>query len=141
MNDEAPSQTSNWFELAGLVMKRYDLKTETELAAMLGIKQTQLSNWKAGRNDISPIVKLVILDKLGFAFARDALAAVLPERLSSVMIQADRHNTKQRIRRKLSELSLSLPDEKPHPIQKPSATEKPSKVHRAEKKRSSTDTA
>ncbi len=73
------SETGAQAELLSKLRKRLGHDNDTQFAEALGIKKAFFSDLKAGRREIPPMIRLKILDKLGYLSARDALLALTPK--------------------------------------------------------------
>ena len=93
----------DWVELAATVMERLGLTQDKELAALLQVKPQNISNWRNGRSQLGTIPKLIILDKLGYTYARDALLAIAPEETREKLLAASHERTQSLIENVLNQ--------------------------------------
>jgi hypothetical protein len=66
----------DWFALVEQLMTQLQITQDNQLAEVIGVGPSQISNWRKSRSDLGPVTKLVILDKLRYDFACYALSAV-----------------------------------------------------------------
>ena len=83
------SETGAQAELLSKLRKRLGHDNDTQFAEALGIKKAFFSDLKAGRREIPPMIRLKILDKLGYLSARDALLALTPKGFAERVKTAD----------------------------------------------------
>jgi transcriptional regulator with XRE-family HTH domain len=76
-------------ELLTQLQRRFECKTSTDLAAVLGVSSSYLSQIRAGHLTMSVKVRLRALDKLGYVVARDALLSVTPKKIKSTLKKID----------------------------------------------------
>lgn len=76
-------------ELLTQLQRRFECKTSTDLAAVLGVSSSYLSQIRAGHLNMSVKVRLLALDKLGYVVARDALLSVTPKKIKSTLKKID----------------------------------------------------
>jgi transcriptional regulator with XRE-family HTH domain len=76
-------------ELLAQLQRRFECKTSTDLAAVLGVSSSYLSQIRAGHLTMSVKVRLRALDKLGYVVARDALLSVTPKKIKSTLKKID----------------------------------------------------
>ncbi|MDD2822395.1 MAG: hypothetical protein PHW29_14165 [Flavobacterium sp.] len=72
----------------------FDLSRDEDVGDLLGIKKAMISEIRKGRSNLGILPKLKALDKLGYAFAREALFSITPEEFSKKVIEADNNRTK-----------------------------------------------
>lgn len=70
----------DWPSLVEQLTAKFGISQDKQLAELLGVVPSQITNWRKGRSDLGVVTKLVILEKLGHGFARQALRAIVPER-------------------------------------------------------------
>lgn len=68
----------DWFSLVEQLMTQLKITQDKQLAEVIGVVPSQITNWRKGRSELGPVTKLVILDKLRFDFAGHALRAIVP---------------------------------------------------------------
>ena len=68
----------DWFALVEQLMTQLLITQDKQLAEVIGVVPSQITNWRKGRSDLGPVTKLVILDKLRYDFAGHALRALVP---------------------------------------------------------------
>lgn len=73
------SKDNKWIERIEKIKKEFDIETDSKMAGMLGISRASMHAILTGKSQPSTITKLKIMDKLGFAWAREALLEILPE--------------------------------------------------------------
>lgn len=76
-------------ELLTQLQRRFECKTNTDLAAVLGVSGSYLSQIRTGHLTMSVKVRLRALDKLGYVVARDALLSVTPRKIKSTLKKID----------------------------------------------------
>jgi transcriptional regulator with XRE-family HTH domain len=76
-------------ELLAQLQRRFECKTSTDLAVVLGVSSSYLSQIRAGHLTMSVKVRLRALDKLGYVVARDALLSVTPKKIKSTLKKID----------------------------------------------------
>jgi transcriptional regulator with XRE-family HTH domain len=57
--------------------KKFDLKTDSEVATMLGLKKQHVSAWRSGKRELPKEAIAEAWDKVGYAIPRDALLWLL----------------------------------------------------------------
>ena len=72
------SRQWDWFALVEQLMTQLRITQDNQLAEVIGVGPSQISNWRKSRSDLGPVTKLVILDKLRYEFAGHALRALVP---------------------------------------------------------------
>jgi transcriptional regulator with XRE-family HTH domain len=60
-------------ETIDLLKKKFDLKTDSEVATMLGLKKQHVSAWRSGKRDLPKEAIVEAWDKVNYAIPRDAL--------------------------------------------------------------------
>ena len=90
----------DWPVLVRQLMEKFGLLNDKDLAKMLGVSAAQISNWRGGRNDLGPMSKLVVLDKLGYDYARQALLAIAPQDRAEKIKKADVERGLKRLAKK-----------------------------------------
>ena len=78
-----------WVARIEQIKEKMDVNSDYELARALSISPTMLSNQRAGKDGLSSVAKIKILDKLGYAVARDALVSLLPPRIRKKFVDFD----------------------------------------------------
>lgn len=78
-----------WISRIVQVKNMMDVKSDYELARALSISPTMISNQRAGKDGLSSVAKIKILDQLGYAVARDALVSLLPPRIRKKFVDFD----------------------------------------------------
>jgi hypothetical protein len=68
----------DWLSLVEQLMTQLQITQDKQLAEVIGVVPSQITNWRKGRSELGPVTKLVILDKLRFDFAGHALRAIVP---------------------------------------------------------------
>ncbi len=68
----------DWFALVEQLMTQLQITQDNQLAEVIGVGPSQISNWRKSRSDLGPVTKLVILDRLRYEFAGHALRALVP---------------------------------------------------------------
>jgi hypothetical protein len=76
-------------ELLAQLQRRFECRTSTDLAVVLGVSSSYLSQIRAGHLTMSVKVRLRALDKLGYVVARDALLSVTPKKIKSTLKKID----------------------------------------------------
>jgi hypothetical protein len=72
----------DWFVLVEQLMTQLQITKDKQLAEVIGVVPSQITNWRKGRSELGPVTKLVILDKLRYDFAGLALRALLNEEVA-----------------------------------------------------------
>lgn len=85
----------DWHDEVQTLMARFDLANDTQLATFLGLSKQQISGWRNGTTELGPITRLVILDKLGYIWAVEALAAVLPAKRGRALLLAEKKRARK----------------------------------------------
>ena len=73
--------------LIDLVKEHFDIKTDQQAALFVGIDPALVHNMRAGKRKFGPVARLKIFDRLGYAWARSALIAVLPTEAAKVILK------------------------------------------------------
>ncbi|TXT28327.1 MAG: hypothetical protein FD131_3192 [Rhodocyclaceae bacterium] len=92
------------------VKEKFDMKSDRELSDMLGANKTVLSeirsNAKAVANGVelggkpralTALQRLRAFDRLGYAWARDALMAAFPDSVREELVKSDNERTKAHV--------------------------------------------
>jgi hypothetical protein len=95
-NDETDSSENlqRQAELLDSLRRRLDLNSDKALAEVLALKAPFVSDIRTGKRALPNVVKLKILDKLGYLWARDALLALTPKGFSQKLKDADNSRLK-----------------------------------------------
>jgi hypothetical protein len=85
-----------WNSRIDSLKERFEIENDSDVAKMLGISPPALNKVRAGKGALGPLTKLIILDKLGFAKTRDALAEILPgDRAEEIKLYSNRMISKR----------------------------------------------
>ena len=73
--------------LIDLVKENFNIDTDQQAALFVGIDPALVHNMRAGKRKFGPVARLKIFDRLGYAWARSALIAVLPKDTAKVLMK------------------------------------------------------
>lgn len=77
------------------ISESHQLKNNYQQAMFIGITAADLERIKEGKG--SPVAKLKIMDKLGYAWAKDALKSVMTESAYAKYLALDERLTKKKV--------------------------------------------
>ncbi len=75
--------------------ERFNLATDKEAAELLCVDPKQLNHWRTGFRPMPLAAKIRAADKLGYAWARDAMLFLAPD-----LIEKDNERAKKRVSKK-----------------------------------------
>jgi hypothetical protein len=90
---------SVWNTRLDKVKKEFGLENDLELALFVGLTKSALYQFRRGETDLGPITKLIVLDRLGFAWAKTALGEILPAEAEVRLIRANEQQAQRNIER------------------------------------------
>lgn len=73
--------------LLDVLLNGFGISNDAQLAAWLGIDKSLIYATRAGKRRLGLIPRLKILDHIGFLKARSILESILPENLSSLLVE------------------------------------------------------
>ena len=85
----------DWIALLDKLKARLGLN-DTELAGVLDISRSMLAQVRSGNRQLPTKVRLVVLDKLGYAVTRGTVLASLPNDLQEAITEADNRRAQDR---------------------------------------------
>ena len=89
----------DWIKELDLLKEKRQLN-DTDLATLLGVSKTYISDIRAGRRPMPLTLKVKIWDKLQYDMTRDRILMILPGEVCQIIRQADIERGKRRIKRK-----------------------------------------
>lgn len=92
-------------ELIDAFKRKFNLDSETDVAVILDVSTSVLGQWRTSHRPMPVSVKFRLLDHLGYAWARDALAFFVPEDVHATLIADDMERMLQRAHEKAEKAS------------------------------------
>ena len=82
MNQPIDTESTNalWLARSEMVMRKAGLENFTDLAKALGMTKSAMHQFKRGETELSPLTRLIILEKLDVPWARLAIEELTPKK-------------------------------------------------------------
>lgn len=68
-----------WNRRLNEVKERFNIEHDGELAEFLGMTRSGMYQFRRGETELSPWTRVIIMDKLGFAWAKEAILELIPK--------------------------------------------------------------
>jgi hypothetical protein len=90
-------------ELLSTLREAFGFKCDQDVALILGCPRQHVGQINKGVRSLTAYQKLVIYDRMGYAWARDAILALFPDKTTERLRELDNERTRKNIRDKTCE--------------------------------------